>query len=80
MTRNHLTDVHTPSEIQTVAVINVEPVNQLKVAGDQRHLLSSGGQRHLVAIVGTSWTLGKVGPWTKLDLGQSWTLGKVGHV
>ena len=52
----------------------------MKVAGDQRHLLSSGGQRHLVAIVGTSWTLGKVGPWAKLDLGQSWTLGKVGHV
>ena len=43
----------------------------MKVAGDQRHLLSSGGQRHLVAIVGTSWTLGKVGPWAELDMSES---------
>ena len=56
--------------VETVAV-NVEPVNPLKVAADQRHLLSSGWQRHLVAIVGTSWTLGKVGPWAKLDMSES---------
>jgi hypothetical protein len=50
VTRNHLTDVNSP--VETVAG-NVETVNPLKVAGDQRHLLSSGGQRHLAAIVGT---------------------------